>query len=825
METTNPVYFNIYSYRGDKYSETYNDIVAKSNEAAIQSVQTERSNVLFALPIDKIIVTIDQSTTGFNTEHNIFEKYSNTNVLWDFGDGTKSTELSAVHWYTSPGTYRIKLYVYDADFNIYESTYNAVITVYNYIPSQLAINYDFKYGYTYGDVIDIVPTLSSVSESDEYILNYLDNRFFTFELQKFNCWQSYNVLSSIGYDIQLYAENNNAPAISNTQYYSNSFSHLSCYSAFIVNGEITNNVHFDGVGTEVYVKYDNTATSMSSIFVTCLSSDDNAVLAGTYDTKQINYVDDLPTIDGQKILIGAVFDTTGFKLQENVDSTLREQWVNHIPYTCSFVNLLSSEQGFDSSLLSGFVNINGLSGNQHNIFDFKTANTPITFTIQLTYNNQPYKIYKKLNVSSDGTILSDEVSGYIQVRSGGDILPKSEYVFTVVDNTDIYGGNVKTSITLFNTYNNVTLHVFLKCIDCDDIIHFYTNAFNVIDSNDFTKIFKVGENFDLAQTYQKIALQPILKDSTVLFRDIIGAIVGDNSDYNNLGVRIYEKIHNFVKNTQDIDTCNISYLYDTYNKYDEYITDINYDWPEELNRIINLFSIKLDKLRGNVNQFNTDFNKRGLQTTNKYGVNLGEQIDIFSPTATALTDDFIVAYEKFGEKYIKLNCNIDYEFIKPYIVFETTNNKTYIGEYKTYSFRLSGLVDVIDGEDNRNRWGWNLVLPETTDYNINDYYKFYKYIPNKTENYINNVIDWDNEYNIFGDLNNRHIFPNNIHEFSLYDWKLYKQLCILQIIYEGLNLLNNYNIAIVEQPISQIIKHDDDINIIEQPTSKLITND
>ena len=54
------------------------------------------------------------------------------------------------------------------------------------------------------------------------------------------------------------------------------------------------------------------------------------------------------------------------------------------------------------------------------------------------------------------------------------------------------------------------------------------------------------------------------------------------------------------------------------NKYDEYITDVNYDWPEELNRIVNIFSIKLDKIRGSVNQFNTDFNKRGLQTTNKY---------------------------------------------------------------------------------------------------------------------------------------------------------------------------------------------------------------
>lgn len=823
METISPVYFNIYSYRGDKYSETYDDIVAKSNESAIQPLQNERSTVLYALPIDKIVTTLDQDVFGFNVSTGVFEHYSNTNVLWDFGDGTKSTDLSAIHWYKSPGVYRLKLYVYDADFNICESTYNAVINVYNYIPTQLAINYDFKYGYTYGDVIDIIPTLSSVAESDDHVLNYLDSRFFTFELQKFNCWQSYNILSSIGYNIQLYTENNNAPAISNTQYYSSAFSHLSCYSAFIVNDEITNNIHFDGVGTDVYVKYNPSSTTMSSIFVTCLSSDNNAVLAGTYDTKIINYVDDLPTPEGQKILIGATFDTTGFKLQENVESSLNEQWFNHIPYTYSFINKLDSEQGFDSSLLGGIINVAGLSGNQYNIFDFKFTNTPINFVLQITYNNQPYKLYKKLNITSDGLISSDEVSGYIEVRNGYETLPKSEYTFTATHN-DSFGGNIKTNITLFSTYNNISLHAFLKCVDSSDIIHINTNTFNIIDLRDFTKIFKVGENFDLSQTYQNIALQPILKDSNVLFKDVIGAVVGDDSNYNNLGVRIYEKIHNFVNNTQDIDTCNISYLYDTYNKYDEYITDVNYDWPEELNRIVNIFSIKLDKIRGSVNQFNTDFNKRGLQTTNKYGVNLGEQIDFYSPSAIVNTNDYIVAYEKFSKRYIKLNCNIDCDFISSYIISESSIKTPYVDDYKIYSFRLSGLVDIINGEDNRNKWGWNLVLPETTDYNINDYYKFYRYIPNKTENYINNVIDWNNIYNIFGDLNDRHIFPDNIHHFSLYDWKLYKLLYILQVIYSGLDLLNNYGIVITKQPISQLIKHDNDINIIQQSTSKVITD-
>ena len=66
------IYFKTYSYRGDKYSPTYDDIVNKNNESAIKPLSNERSNILYTLPIDKILVTLDTSSDGYNNSHDVF---------------------------------------------------------------------------------------------------------------------------------------------------------------------------------------------------------------------------------------------------------------------------------------------------------------------------------------------------------------------------------------------------------------------------------------------------------------------------------------------------------------------------------------------------------------------------------------------------------------------------------------------------------------------------------------------------------------------------------------------------------------------------------
>lgn len=783
MNTPEYIYFNVFSYKGDKYSVTYNDIVNKSNEQAI-SKYNANYNTCYALPIDKIIVTLDDNT---NEQLGIYSKYSNTNVLWDFGDGTTSTELSAIHWYKFPGKYRITLTVYDKNFIPCKSKYNTIMYVYNYIPKETVIGSISAYDYTYGDIIYIEP--QNLVDGVSY---YIDTPETTFKLHKFNSWQSYNVLSAIGYDIQLYEENSRATYIDNTEYNSNAYSHLSCYCKIIHDDIITSHIHFDNTNKELYINYNSTTSS----FVTCLSSDNNATLAGTYDNTLIKIVDELPSTELHDITIGAVFDTTGFKTSENVDSTLLQQWYNYVPVTYKYNTVLSSMLSTINISTFNFINgailnVCGLQGEQYNIFDYNIVNIPIQFVYRLTFNNTPVKWIHNFTLSADGTIynpdLGDGVIGNLRFSAQNEPLIIGDDVIIESNNisSDV-GGILQGYIKFTKPYQNILMQIHLNCFDSEINNKTYKSAvFDVIDTPDNIKLFKINENFDLAQKYKDIRKQPILQESDNFFDSILGQIVGDNTDYNNLGVRIYEKIANFVLNTQDIDTCNVSFLYDMYNKFDEFILDANYDWPVELQRLIDLLSIKFDKLLGNNNTFNSDFDKRGLKFTTKYGKNLGKQISFENDTIS--TNETIVAYEKFGQKYIKLNCNIDNVFISAYSVDSIQ---------PTTSYYLSGYTDTISAyqispnnrNDNRCNWGWSLILPDVGTFNINDYYTFYRYNNIIDGSIHNNVIDWSNEF-----ATNSAIIIND--DLTLAKWNKYKKLYLYSVLCKGLDILSaNTNI-------------------------------
>lgn len=64
-------------------------------------------------------------------------KFSEQNMIWDFGDGTTYTGVSAVHTYSWPGEYSIKLTVINDHGEPVESTYQEDIIVKDFILTQL----------------------------------------------------------------------------------------------------------------------------------------------------------------------------------------------------------------------------------------------------------------------------------------------------------------------------------------------------------------------------------------------------------------------------------------------------------------------------------------------------------------------------------------------------------------------------------------------------------------------------------------------------------------------------------------------------------------
>ena len=903
MNSNKTVYFNIYSYRGDPYSETISDIINKNNESNI-STSNANVDILYTLPIDKIVCVLDDE---INYRSGAYNKFSNTKVVWDFGDGTLSTDLSAVHWYKSPGKYKITLTVFDKDLNAYLSDYNNDVSVYNFVPNELTFDLkdDEPYGgNSYGDLLYVEPVPIDDNLDTNNNLIYFNCPYYGFNLHKFNSWQSYNVLSSIGYNVQIYVEGNNAPFITQAEYNSNAYSHLSCTSKIINDdGIISELIHFDNKNAEVFVKWSGTS------FVTSISSDSTAVLAGVYQKEYLRYIDDIP-VNNHETNIAFIFDTSGFKLQDNYNSALYQQWVNYIPYTHTFTTTTTNSLtsiNYNEILLNSC----GIPENNFDIYNYKYIDTPINFVLQLGWKvNEtqfyPYKFIPTLYVSVDGKIkFNNEEVGKIKLSNLSNVL-FSSITDNITDN--ISGGYLKGTFTCTSTALNVNLiptfneftipHVGNISPKLKDSLQ---KSFNIIEPKEYVTLFKVNEDFNMVEMYKSLAMQPSLKDCDTLFNDIYGQIFGDASNSMNLGVQIYEKISNFISNTQDIDTCNIMSLYGIYNKFDEYIADLNYSWPAELQRVIDLLSIKLDKLIGGKNSFALDFNKKGYLSNPAYGKNLGEEIDFYSSTVT--TDEYIVAYEKFSEKYTLLNCNISNKYIKPYIIETNINN--------VHTFALSGycadvsieMLDIVDVYDEYNEiikgeyvkfdiesntiklnhtiepsnskpksfivvkkddtytiqptinsnnvyvykiavdntyyyvdirytstgiayfsvsqpqtsnnistyeniktsnlsyenWGWNLVLPlQQIEINnithqkfigdVNDYYKFYRYISTPDNSLLNSVIDWNNKnkipYTLISDSN---IYNSDAYKINIDEWNKLKQIYILQILNKYIN--------------------------------------
>jgi hypothetical protein len=170
-------------------------------------------------------------------------------------------------------------------------------------------------------------------------------------------------------------------------------------------------------------------------------------------------------------------------------------------------------------------------------------------------------------------------------------------------------------------------------------------------------------------------------------------------------------------------------MYEMLDEYFYTFGNSNVEYPAELTRLVDLFSINYSKLKGSRNKFAENFNNRGyyndkiLENGGKpiYGVNKGKELDFFTSVLTA--GKSIIAYEKYSEQYTLINTSLSassmyLEYIDPVI-------KTYaLSSYNPY-------------------WGWRLVLPD--DYNVKfvpRYYSFYEYISGYDNTQTDGLINW-----------------------------------------------------------------------------------
>jgi hypothetical protein len=234
-----------------------------------------------------------------------------------------------------------------------------------------------------------------------------------------------------------------------------------------------------------------------------------------------------------------------------------------------------------------------------------------------------------------------------------------------------------------------------------------SSTFNIYPASGYNLLFKNNENFDGEQMYKNFALMETLQDKKGLFDDFLGKIVGNTSSNANNALlkKIYEKIANYTDNIADVNTCNVDALINKCNMFGVIYENYNYPYPATLNRVIDLASIKRNRLFGN---------KNNCQYSFKTGENLGSIVDVTTDTFSAT--EIIVAHEKFSNKF------------KPV-------NTTLIAGYST--------DDIIPFSEYNYDWGWGLVVPSSlSGIYINGYYDFYR-LKTTEQHILNNLLDFD----------------------------------------------------------------------------------
>lgn len=224
-----------------------------------------------------------------------------------------------------------------------------------------------------------------------------------------------------------------------------------------------------------------------------------------------------------------------------------------------------------------------------------------------------------------------------------------------------------------------------------------STPFKVFDLNTEFLLTKVNEEFNIGEYMQSLVLPEHQKtDTEQLFNKFIIPALGDsNPTKENIGRIVYERIANFISNHGDVDSAEIKQLLSFCE-----ICGIDYkqfgaDYPAEILRLLNIFSIPKHTLRGRV-KYTTDTQD-----------NIGPLIN-FSQTVSA--GSYVYARDiRYIDKFHLLQ-------------FPVLSAGDTVYPLSAVEFQNIGLR-----------------------YPLEENYYFFQYVPTNL-GYTNNIINWDSDY-------------------------------------------------------------------------------
>ena len=672
-------------------------------------------------------------------------------IFWHYGDGTSSqtTEIqdnsirSDVHYYNWPGTYEVKLSVISND-GLSAVTFNKTIAVSSFVNDSLnwvysgwtdlsannlaagAVFHGFQSCYP-GDLNASLPltiqftastTLSDLisfnlysynSNSQPWNIATIDNKYANLRPRWRFTDLSGNALDTLLPDstqlTPIYADAQGRPASSS--FFDDTTSVLVGYSGSIdfyyiddiPSLSYSSNTSSFSVNTPVLQIVSNTTTRQNyqdkNDGLNPSFSNSVVAVSSKFYVKNLSATHFNITLNGGNILLpntlwpsvtGAFIVTVNSELSSTgVDAAYsNKNLLNYpIPYSNSSVIINNTPAGSTTVQASSF-----------------------NFSRTDSIGRDTGGFYKNILITPDITspLLSSGVLSSTMLVSASNIT-----ILVEPPPNALSGYNPDTRAQAASSYNS------LQVISLTGAV-----SYNIIDFNKVYFVRKINENFNYGAQLYNYALQPTIANNQNFFA-MLSAMAGDSYTYDeNFGTVIYEKISNFVANTQDVQTSNVNNLYSLADSIDNQFDNYDLTPPPALKRAFDLYSVSHNRLWGTREKYNINFNNAAYHT------NLGNSLTAYNINTTIVSaGQKIVLNDKFISDYYEL---IEVPTINSYASVTAANMQGYFTPSMSYpltSYPLSAF------------FGWGVKTP------VADYYRFWVYVDFYNNIPTNNLIDWN----------------------------------------------------------------------------------
>lgn len=728
-------------------------------------------------------------------------EFSNKRIVWDFGDGTKVETVTARHTYTKPGQYRVRSYVYDNLGESYRNSRSVVINVRDIVEDKLMLETDTS--------ICGIDHLTSEVTSPIQVTQYNSKRSI----------ENYGSIPPVVTHIEPKSFTRDFGYYS-TNLNSATYGHLIPTYKFLQDIDGVEAVPISAIQVNNYTNI--YAYVSGNEFLTSTKQVAGSEFAGISSSNTLYFVSDIP---------GLYNLSFGFE-QESIFSSTNTTTYGTSARICDNI-------AWDHLKITS----NGIDGENtpidtFNISPVKFSCTKIPFVVQIkdteNYSQRALPLLEADPLLGDcikteslsSTIIGESFEYYLNTEGSAHIPLKlrltdkynttypAQFGTNFSDLSSIlvpgyfpgYAGGFFKGYVIIET-DKVLNDVWIEAITTDEVFALsgISNTFSIYPKDHYV-VAKQGEDINFKTVFEDVTTQPLFTETKILINDFLTSIFGDlDSAQDSIGKSTYEKIQNFVDNNSVIDYANIDQLASILKSYG--LPKINtYTTPPRVKRLLNLLSISMSRLFGDINQNTEDYNSYTYPDNTCYGAN---RCDPIPENGVVFAGYDIVAFEVFSGKWLTLNTmlplcassppeaqswaidpvtDIDYSRCFKFgdcnpLITESTISAVRVesdyfnvcleGEYDDKGV-FSPYTKYYQLSDFNDTWGWPLIKDK--DGTLFDVYKFYyKTTNNDLNNPQGSVINFEDknttiesEYTYkewtkpFGAMS--HIFANSLYD-------------------------------------------------------------